>query len=658
MAKQTTKSILDDIIKNSKNPLAVAQAQEAMDSLKSDMARSMKENLSAINASSVITKKGVDSQKETLQLTKSVAADIKRMKKGQDELIKIAGKTNGLLGTILKTNQSYYETNNELIQNLLAENGLNATRSQELFKQMANHSKTGGEKVQAGPSLTPASTSPSSSMSLADLIEDALGLVAAGKAAKSRVSGNAETKPPKPESKVADADTKPPKPESKVADADTKPPRVESKVADADTKPPRVESKVADADTKPTGKVEGGNRSESKPTAKTPSGNDRVEPKLSTEPERRVEAKDDFRPKPSERIGADSGAPESYEDLSDRVRRANNAKKSLGMPERGRVEPTVEPLEPPKITPPEVKPAEVKSSDFRADPSERINGRPSIGESAVPKNAKGSNRTINRSKVGRGLGRLLMLYGAYQEVTQGKEEYAAAEQDLLEGKIKQDEANKRKAEAVTGTAGSITGMVAGAEAGALVGGTIGAFGGPAAPLTVPAGMVIGGYFGAGYGSEYGREGGKRLVELAGVQTEDEKKKNLEEYEREKKKIAQDNAKQAGVKYEENRVKKRPADSIAAQAWDYKYGQQYNPDGSMKNLEPAQKTPMSHVERLEQGGTNSAPITIINQGDTINNNSSGRGGNAGSTPVGAPGVASPSAPRNPWDLRLYGYPASD
>ena len=637
MAKnKSQEDVLRTIIEKG-NPIAAEQAKDALAALKSDMARSMKENLSAVNASSVITKKGVDSQKETLQLTKAVAADIKGMKKGQDELIKLAGKTNGLLGTILKTNQSYYETNNELIQNLLAENGLNATRSQELFKQMADHSKTGGEKVQAGPSVTPANTStPSSSMSLAELMEDALGLVAAGKAAKSRVSGNAETKPPKPESKVTDADTKP---------------KVESKVTDADTKP-RVESKVADADTKPTGKVEGGDRAESKPTAKTPSGNDRVEPKLSTEPEPSVKLEDDFRLKPSDRIGGQTKT-DTFEDKVKQAERLKSAKRAMSIAEK--VEPIISQVGEPPIVEPKISAPEPEG--LRANPAERLGGTVSseakAGSSLLESFGEGARSAGRFASSAARVAAVPLAVGI--EAYTGYEKYSEAENERLAGKLKSDEANKKKIEAVAGTGGGIAGALAGGTAGAELGGTIGAFGGP---LAAGAGAIVGGLVGGYYGSGYGRQLGEGAVSLAGVQTEDEKKKNLEEYEREKKKIAQDNAKQAGVKYEENRVKKRPADSIAAQAWDYKYGQQYNPDGSMKNLEPAQKTPMSHVERLEQGGTNSAPITIINQGDTINNNSSGRGGNAGSTPVGAPGVASPSAPRNPWDLRLYGYPASD
>lgn len=636
--KDSQEDVLRTIMEKG-NPIAAEQAKVALDALKADMARSMKENLSAINATNTITKKGADSQKETLQLTKTVAADIKGIKKGQDDLIKLAGKTNGLLGTILKDNERYYEKNNNLISDLLAESTLNSARSREMMKQMLDSSAVKGRAEFSTPSVpqvTPTENTEKSG-SVVNSILEALGLAAAGKYATGKVASAFKRKPngPRVEPQEPTAEVEP---EGKVTEEE----------------PPKVETEAREPEVNPSEKYRAG-------------GRERVEPKLSMEPEPAPRIEDDFRAKPSDRIGAPP-VEETYEDMADRAAKAKKARAKLGLPEAEppRLEPPkVEPAKAPQqeipenaFEPPEVKPSvePAKSPEIKLSAEDRIGGavKPTSGlvekaPSAFLEGAKDAGKFALGAAE-----KLAVPLTVGIEGYQGYEEYSAAENARLAGKIKSDEANKRKAEAVTGTAGGIAGALELGAAGAELGAGVGTVFGPGGTVV---GGILGGIGGGTLGAITGREGGKRLVELAGVQTEDEKKKNLEEYEREKKKIAQDNAEQAGVKYEEGKVKKRPKDPIAAQAWDYKYSAEYNPDGTHKNLEPAQKTPMSNVEKLEQGGTNSPPITIINQGDTINNNSGGNR-NAGQPKSGAPGILSPTAPKNPWDFRLYGYPPSD
>lgn len=92
----------------------------------------------------------------------------------------------------------------------------------------------------------------------------------------------------------------------------------------------------------------------------------------------------------------------------------------------------------------------------------------------------------------------------------GFDKWMKADEALKKGEISQEEAEKEKTQAVTGTAGGVGGMFAGGVAGAGLGAAIGALGGPAAPVTVPLGALVGGIGGAIIGSESGREVGEDI----------------------------------------------------------------------------------------------------------------------------------------------------
>lgn len=84
---------------------------------------------------------------------------------------------------------------------------------------------------------------------------------------------------------------------------------------------------------------------------------------------------------------------------------------------------------------------------------------------------------------------------------EGYRKWAEANEALAKGQISEDEANKRKVQAVTGTGGAVVGMFGGAYAGAGVGAAIGTFGGP---VGTAVGGIVGGIIGGIGGAWAGR----------------------------------------------------------------------------------------------------------------------------------------------------------
>lgn len=156
MAKQTNEQILEQLIKEG-GERAQSQAAKAMKELKDELSRTMKDSVATTSAVGKISKEGADAQKESVQVSKVASQTLKDVRQSQKELISLAKKTNGLLNNLVNSSNKYYESNNELLRNLLARDTLNAKTASLRDPNAGMQAGRGGPALGVQPS-TPDAT--------------------------------------------------------------------------------------------------------------------------------------------------------------------------------------------------------------------------------------------------------------------------------------------------------------------------------------------------------------------------------------------------------------------------------------------------------------------------------------------------------------------
>lgn len=139
MAKQTGEQILEQLMRE--GGLSGGPAAKAIEKLKTELSKTMKDTLETTKATGKISKQSADSSKESVEISKVANQNIKDIKEGQKELVTLAKQTNGLLNNLLSASSKYYETNNELLQNLLLKNSLQGDKLNEKLQDVFSKQK-------------------------------------------------------------------------------------------------------------------------------------------------------------------------------------------------------------------------------------------------------------------------------------------------------------------------------------------------------------------------------------------------------------------------------------------------------------------------------------------------------------------------------------
>jgi len=672
MAKQTGEQILEQLMRE--GGLRGGPAAKAIEELKTELSKTMKDTLETTKATGKISKQSADSSKESVEISKVANQNIKDIKEGQKELVTLAKQTNGLLNNLLTASSKYYESNNELLQNLLLKNSLHSDKLndklQDIFSKQKGATTNATVKKDEAPSPS--------------VIGDVLGAAALAEIAKKLTTGR--------EDKA-----------SSKAKAEEAPDKASSKIKTEEVDKASSKIKTEEVDKASSGKTKERQKTTFEQMAEEAKGKGRVEPTVSAEPE----VKPTPEPKPASReisgvkqrieptLGAAPEAPAitpqaaepnivwnektgRWQDLNNKNKFVSNkVAAELGLTKPGTVTPSIG----------DIKPG--VEGGFFGRPEPKVSPKAGYG-------IKGG------ALLGAALGIITDLSSnpKLEEVEKAK---SKVQEQLASGKITFAQASKAFEELdmiaarARGEAVTYTGVKEG------IAGAVGTFAGVASsPVATPVGgFAIGTGVGmaTSEGLEYAAEktGAKGVLqkvgEVGGEYTQrfinrarDElspllpgtvssaaevRKQDIlsarftkeEEARRAEAKKMYDEAADADLRersmygpetaaftpvtpqFEEaqKNYKKVMAETEAAR--------KKRESDLEKKIAAEQKLKNDSIAKVSNGPANSAAnVTVINQGDTVNNNVSN--GNAGGNQVSA-GVGSPSGPPGPYDERLYG-----
>lgn len=170
--RQDGEDVLRDIIAKSTNKVAVAAAQAGLASLqerKASISAAIKPVLDvpqivADPQSASLSGATGNQRRKVIQSDEDVVTNIKKIRSDINNISEESKKSRSLLESILKSNEKYYESNNELLNRLLIANGLTNDKMDAL------NNRVGGVSSGAGAGVGPVTgQQPTSGPSLFDL---------------------------------------------------------------------------------------------------------------------------------------------------------------------------------------------------------------------------------------------------------------------------------------------------------------------------------------------------------------------------------------------------------------------------------------------------------------------------------------------------------
>jgi hypothetical protein len=683
MAKQTNEQILEQLMREG-SPLAQKQAINALNDLKTDLSRTMKETLETTKTTGRITKQSADSQKESVEISKVANQNIKDVKEGQKELISLAKQTNGLLNNLISASSKYYESNNELLQNLLLKNSLHSDKLNDKLQDIFSKQKSAATNASVDKGEGPGPS----------VIGDVLGTAALAEIAKKLTDTKAKSsaQEDKASSKVKTEEVDKASSKVKTEEVDKASSKVKTEEVDkassgkATARQKTTFEQMAEEAKKGEGKIEPKvsmepeTKSSTEPSParrETVGGKTRLEPTLSPAPETAT-----ITPQASEQNIVWNEKAGRWQDINAKGKPfvSNKVAADLGLTKPGTVSPGAVNLG-------EIKPG-VEGGFF---------GKP---EPKVA--AKGGYGIKGGALLGAAIGIISDLSSnpKLEEVENAK---AKIQSQLASGKITMAEASeafkqldiiaaRARGEAVTysglkeGIAGAV-GTVAGV-ASTPVATPIGGF-------AIGTGVGIAASEGLDYAAEktgakgvlqsIGEVGGeytqrfinrardelnplmpgtissaeqKRKEDILSAKFTDEEKRMREEALRSYNEASDRALAEASMYGPEAAAFAAPSPELNKAQSNYdkimadtEAARKKRELALKKSVEASQKLDNKNIEKVGSGPSSGASnVTVINQGDTVNNNVSN--GNAGGNQVSS-GVGSPSGPPSPYDERLYG-----
>jgi hypothetical protein len=682
MAKQTNEQILEQLMREG-SPLAQKQAINALNDLKTDLSRTMKETLETTKTTGRITKQSADSQKESVEISKVANQNIKDVKEGQKELISLAKQTNGLLNNLISASSKYYESNNELLQNLLLKNSLHSDKLNDKLQDIFSKQKSAATNASVDKGEGPGPS----------VIGDVLGTAALAEIAKKLTDTKAKSsaQEDKASSKVKTEEVDKASSKVKTEEIDKASSKVKTEEVDKASSGKATarqkttfeqmaeEAKAAKGKVEPTLSMEPEAKPTTEPnpaTRETVGGKTRVQPTLSTAPETAT-----ITPQAPEQNIVWNEKVGRWQDLNNKNKFVSNkVAADLGL-----------------IKPGTITPSAADIGGIRPGAEGGFFGKPE--PKVAPKAGYGIK---GGALLGAAIG-IISDLSSNPKIEEVENAKAKIQSQLASGKITMAEASEafKQLDIIAARARGEAVTYSG-----LKEGIAGAVGTVAGVASTPVATPIGGFaIGTGVGMatseglDYAAEktGAKGVLqsigEVSGEYTQrfisrarDELNPLMPGIISSAEQARKEDILSAKFTDEEKRLREEALRSYEeASDRAFAEGMMYGPEAAAfatssldldkaqsnydkvmadteaarkkrelslkKNVEASQKLDSGNIQKVGSGPSSGASnITVINQGDTVNNSVSN--GNAGGNQVSS-GVGSPSGPPSPYDERLYG-----